>query len=320
MATAPMTSTDLVSSLITYIWSQFIPAYRARGFPYKNTLDVSDTIMNTGQAVKVTVGQVMASALLSDGGTRQLQDTPPLIATVTLNSDRYVAFGLTQLVEAFIAGQVTIPALINGAMNGLLNDFEQDIVNNLIANVPAANTVGTYGVNATESTFVSAVNTLVTNYMPQETYHALLAPSPGAFTQFIQIGRVTFAQERRNGSGFIEESAVVKPADSFDQDIMYNGGLWSNSQLIPQVSGSGSEIVSNVAWHPKALAVAVRPMPLPTPGTGAVAKNFIDAKTGVAIQMLQQWNLNNQSEEIVMKILYGMAPGQANWSCLIKSN
>ena len=322
MATAPMTSTDLVNSLITYLWDAFIPAYRARGYPYKHTLDVSNTVAKTGYAVKVTIGQVMASALLSDGGTRQLDDTPPTIATCTLNEDRYVAFGLTQLVEAYIENQATIPSLWNAALNGLLNDFEQDLVTQLVAAIPVANSVGTWGVALTQTNFIQAVNTLVTNYMPQENFYALLAPSPGAFGSFAQISTVTFAQERRNGSGFDEKSQAIEGPDKFDQNIVWNGGLWSNSQLIPQVTGSGSEIVTNVAWHPAALAVAVRPMPIPTMGSGAVARNMeADAKTGaLPIQVLQQWNLNTQSEELVLKMLYGIAPAQSHWSCALRSN
>jgi len=35
---------------------------------------------------------------------------------------------------------------------------------------------------------------------------------------------------------------------------------------------------------------------------------------------LQQWNINTQSEELVLKVLYGMAAAQPAWSCKVLSN
>jgi len=319
-ANQAMTSTDLVNSLMTYIWSQFVPAFRARGFPQRAVLDVSDTIATTGQSAKVTVGQVMPSSLLSDGNTRVLTDLPPLVAEVTLTQDRYVAFGLTQLVQAFINGQATLPALINAALNGLLNDMETDIVTNLVANAPQS--VGAFGTPISASTIISAFAALVQSYMPQETFYGLLAPTAGAITPFAQITNIVYAQERgsnRPGAG-ADLSLAAAPGESIMQDVSYMGGLWSASQLVPAPTVSGAVQASNIVWHPKALAVAVRPMPIPTQGTGAIARNFIDAKTGVAIQMLQQWNINTQSEELVLKVLYGMAAAQPAWSCKVLSN
>lgn len=317
-ANQAMTSTDLVNSLMTYIWSRFIPAFRARGFPRQGVLDVSEAVATTGQSVKVTVGQVMPSSLLSDGNTRVLTDLPPLVADVTLTQDRYVAFGLTQLVSAFIAGQATLPALIDAALSGLLNDMEIDIIANVVANAP--NSVGSFGTPITAATLISAFTTLVNNYMPQETYHGLLAPTAGAVTPFAQISNIVYAQERgsnRAGAGS-ELSLSAAPPESIMQDVSYMGGLWSASQLVPAPTVSGAVQASNIVWHPKALAVAMRPMPIPTSGIGAVARNFV--KGDVAIQMLQQWNINTQSEELVLKVLYGMAAAQPAWSCKVLSN
>ena len=63
----------------------------------------------------------------------------------------------------------------------------------------------------------------------------------------------------------------------------------------------------------------MRPMLIPTEGTGAKARNFIDPTTGVSVQMLEQWNFQSQSSELVLKVLYGMAPAQSQWSWLIKA-
>ena len=308
------TSTSLSDSLMTYIWSRFVPAFRARGFQKRAFLDVSDTIATTGYTAKVSVGQVMPSNLLSDGNTRVLSDLPPAIASVTLTQDRLVAFGLTQLVRAFIDGQATLPSMIDAAIAGLLNDMQEDIVSTLIANVPVGNVVGTYGANASETTFLAAVSGLIQNYMPQETYYGLLAPTAGAFDQFMQVKTVTWAQVR----GSTQDSPVIG-GPRFDQQINWNGGEWSASQLVPAPTVSGAIHASNVVWHPAAVAIAMRPMLIPEDGTGCKARNFTDPLTGVSVQLLQQWNIQSQASELVLKVLYGMASAQAQWSYLIKS-
>lgn len=312
------TATDLVDSLITYMWSRYVPAFKARGFNRQSILDVSDTIASTGYAAKVTVAQTMPSALLSDGSDRVLSDLPPVVADVVLTQDRVTAFSLSAYVEAFINGQPTLPAMVDAAMSGVINDFQEDLITTLIANVPAANIIGSYGVALGETQFIDAVSTLITNYMPNERYYALLAPTAGAYNEFMQIDRVTFAQIRRNGSGFVETSAVIADPSTYSSDIDYNGGSWSASQLVPAPTVSATVHSSNIAWHPAALAVAMRPSIIPTLGTGAVARNKIDEKTGASIQFLQQWNGTKQSEEMVVKSLYGMAPAQPQWSVLLR--
>jgi hypothetical protein len=313
------TTSDLTNSLITYIWSRFVPAFKARGFNKNSVLDVSEQVVSTGYATKVTVAQVMPSQLLSDGNTRVLSDLPPAVTDVVLTQDRYTAFGLTQLVSAFIAGQATLPAMIDAAISGLLNDTQEDIVSTIINNAP--NSVGTYGVAATETTFIEAVSTLIQNYMPQERYYGLLAPTAGSYDQFMQLNRVTWAQVRGwNANETGRESPVIDSPATYGTDIDYNGGLWSASQLVPAPTVSNAVYASNVAWHPAAVAVAMRPMPIPTLGVGAVAHNKVDMRTGAAVQFLTQWNYNTQAEELLCKVLYGVSPAQSQWSCLIKAS
>ena len=306
------TSTSLTNSLMTYIWSRFVPAFKARGFNKQSILDVSDTVATTGYTAKVSVAQVMPSNLLSDGNSRVLSDLPPAIASVTLTQDRLTAFGLTQLVQSFINGQATLPAMVDAAISGVLNDMQEDIISTIIANVPVANVCGTYGSNPTEATFLAAVTGLVQNYMPQETYYGLLAPTAGAWAQFAQIKSAVWAQVR----GYEQDSPVIAGARGFDQSINWNGGEWSQSQLVPAPTVSAAIHSSNVVYHPAAIAVAMRPMPIPT--GGPIARNFTDPTTGVSVQMITQWNLLTQSEELIVKVLYGMAAAQAQWSWIIK--
>jgi hypothetical protein len=297
---------------MTYLWSRFVPAFKARGFDKLSVLDVSDTVATTGYTAKVSVAQVMPSNLLSDGNSRVLSDLPPAIASVTLTQDRLTAFGLTQLVQAFINGQATLPAMVDAAISGVLNDMQEDIISTIIANVPVANTSGSYGSAITESSALAAVTGLVANYMPQEPYKALLAPTAGAWGTFAQIKSAVWAQVR----GYQQDSPVIGNARSFDQ-IAWQGGEWVQSQLVPAPTVSAAVHSSNPVWHPAAIAVAMRPMPVPT--GGPIARNFVDPVTGCSVQMITQWNLLSQSEELVVKVLYGMAPAQAQWSWLIKA-
>ena len=305
------TASDLTDSLMTYIWSKFVTAFRARGFDKMAFLDVSDTIASTGHVAKVTVAQTMPSNLLSDGDTRVLSDLPPAVASVTLTQDRIAAFAVSSIVEAFINGQATLPAMVDAALAGVLNDMAEDFISTIIANIPVGNVVGTYGSNPTESTFLGAVTGLVQNYMPEETYYGLLAPTAGAWGQFAQVKTAVWAQVR----GKNEDSPVIKGPKAFDQAIQWNGGLWSQSQLVPAPTVSAAIHSSNPVWHPSALAVAMRALPVPV--GGPIAKNFTDPNTGLTVQQVIQWNILTQSQELLVKVLYGMAPAQSQWSYMI---
>lgn len=315
-AVVAMTTTDLQYSMMKYIWSQFVPAFRARGFAKKTVLDVSNVVAETGQTAKVTIAQRMTAANLQDGATKVLTDLPPLVAEVSLTNDIYNAFGVTEVAASLIAGQPTLPALVQGAMNGVLDAIEELIVTNIADNVPAANVIGTSSAALTEALCIQAGNLLVQNYMPQEAYYALLAPSTGAWGAFSQIDRVTWAQIR----GYNQTSAVIGPPESFDQEVAYNGGYWSRSQLVQSVTVSGASETANILWHPMASAVAIRPPKLPSVGVGCIARNFVDAKSGIALQMSTMYNKDTLSEEMVIRSLVGVAPAQVAWSSMIVSN
>lgn len=319
MATYNMNSTDFVNSLMIYMWSKFVPSFRARGLPFRHVLDVSDTIANTGQTVKVTVAQVQTANNLADGGTKVLNDTPPLVANVTLTDDFYVSFGITDLVKSFINGQPTLPAVVNGALHGLLNTIEQQIITDLIANVPAANVVGTYGTNITTTNFIQAQNILTANYAPRADYMAFLAPTAGAWGQLVQIPNVVYAQERgwpSTQTGAL--SPLTLPGGEYGQQVQWNGGLWSQSQLCPSPTVSGAVQSGNPVWMKEALAVAMRVPEAPIPGSGAIANNFVDAESGIAMQMLWTYNKDTLANEMVLRTIFGDASAQPAWSALIK--
>jgi hypothetical protein len=201
-------------------------------------------------------------------------------------------------------------------MNGVLDAIEQTIITNIADNVPSANVIGTASSAITEANAIQAGNLLVQNYMPQEAYFALLAPTAGAWGAFSQIDRVSWAQIR----GFNQNSLVIGAPESFDYEVNYNGGLWSRSQLVQAVTVSGASECANILWHPMASAVAIRPPKLPSVGVGCIARNFVDAKSGIALQMSTCYNIQTLSEEMVIRTLLGCAPAQVAWSSMIVSN
>ena len=316
MAVVAMTTTDLQYSMMKYIWSQFVPAFRARGFTRKSVLDVSSVVAETGQTAKVTIAQKMTAATLGDGSTKVLTDLPPLVAEVSLTQDIYNAFGVTDLAASLIAGQPTLPAIVQGALHGLLDAIEETIVTNICDNVPAANVIGTSSSALTEALCIQAGNILVQNYMPQEMYYGLLAPTTGAWGAFSQIDRVSWAQIR----GSAQNSLVIGQPENFDYEVAYNGGLWSRSQLVQAVTVSGSSECANIVWHPMASAVAIRPPKLPSVGVGCIARNFTDVKSGISLQMSTMYNKDTLSEEMVIRTILGVAPAQVAWSSMIVSS
>lgn len=315
-----MNAGDFVYSLMPYMWAKFVPALRARGLPFKHILDVSETVAETGAVAKVTVAQNLTANDLGDGQTKILDNTPPLVAEVAISDDVYVSFGVTDFVSSIINGQPTLPAMVEGALFGLLNDIETQIVTDIIANVPVANVVGSFNSALTATTLSSAQSILVQNYAPSEDFYALVSPTPNGWDSLITIGNIVFAQNLWAPYGRTgENSPTMADAAEYGQNVRYLGGNWSQSQLVPFPTVSGQIHSSNVLWHPAALAVACRAPKPPTPGIGVVARNFVDSRSGIALQMSYMYNKDTLAEEMVLRTLIGDAPAQANWSALIKS-
>lgn len=315
-----MNAGDFVYSLMPYMWAKFVPALRARGLPFKHILDVSETVASTGATAKVTVAQNLSSNDLSDGSTKVLDDTPPLVAECTLSDDIYVSFGLTDVVASFLNKQPTIPAVLEGALTGLLNDIESQFVTDIIANVPVGNVVGAYNTALTATTLSSGQSKLVQNFAPSQDFYCLVSPTPNGWDQVTQIPNVTYAQNRWAPYGVTgENSMVVAGGDVYGQNIRYLGGEFSQSQLVPFPTVSGNIQSSNVMWNKEALCAAIRPPELPMPGIGVVARNFVDAASGIALQMSWMYNKDVLASEMVLRTIIGDAPAQPAWSVLIKS-
>ena len=172
---------DVASMLMTYMWNGFVPALRARGLPFRHSLDVSEAVADTGQSVKIHIAQNMTPSNVADGATPTGSTTVPTIATASLTEDLLVKFNITDFLASLINGQPTTPAMFAGAVAGMLNAIESTLVTDLLAAVPVANEVGSLGTAITADSFRAAQNILVQNYMPPRNYKALLAPTAGAW-------------------------------------------------------------------------------------------------------------------------------------------
>jgi len=313
-----MNSGDFVYSLMPFMFSRFVPALRARGLPFKHMLDVTDTVAAVGATAKVTIAQNQTARNLIDGQTKILNDVPPLVSEVTISDDIYNSFGVTDFVSALISKQPTIPATVQGALFGILNSLEEQLVTDLTYNVPAANVVGAYNTALTSATLSSAQSVLVQNYAPAEEYYGLVAPSPNAYDSLIAIPTITWTQTRWAPATGTQNSLVVDDPVTYGQEIQYLGGRWSQSNLVAFPTVTVVEC-NNIIWNKQALAVIVRPPDLPMPGIGVVARNFVDAPSGIALQMSFMYNKDVLAQEAVIRTMVGDAPGQQLWSCLIKS-
>ena len=314
-----MNAGDYVYSLMPFMWNLFIPALRARGLPFRHILDLSDTAATTGATVKVTVAQNQTPSNLTDGGTKTLNDTPPLVSEVTITDDIYNSFGVTDFVSALINKQPTLPATVAGALAGLLNGIESQFVTDLVYNVPVANDVSSFNTALTAAIISSAQSTLVKNYAPAEDFYCLLSPTPNAWDSLIAIETVTWAQVRGAPATGDKNSLVVEAGESYGQGIRYLGGEFSQSVLVPYPTVSTQIRSSNIMWNRAALAAIIRPPEAPMPGIGVVARNFIDGPSGIALQMSFMYNRDTLAQEMVLRTLIGDAPGQPLWSVLLRS-
>lgn len=311
-----MNAGDFLYSLMPYMWSKFVPALRARGLPFRHVLDVSDTVATTGVTAKVTVAQNQTPTNLYDGYTKTLNDTPPLVAEVTITDDITNAFGVTDFVSAVINKQPTLPATVAGALVGLLNGIEEQFIVDLIYNVPVANVVSSFNTALTAPILSAGQSTLVKNYAPAEDFYCLLSPTPNAWDSLIAIPTITWAQVRHAGAA--KDSIVLDAGESYGQNVRYLGGEFSQSTLVPYPTVTVIQS-SNIMWNKYALAAIVRPPELPMPGIGVVAQNFVDGPSGIALQMSHMYNKDTLAQEMVIRTLIGDAPAQPLWSVLIKS-
>lgn len=309
MANAPMTSlaASLGASganvLLRYLASQVIAAGRNIGTPLKYINDVSEAVAQKGEKVGVFKQPDVASALLTDGNAKVLDDTPGTTVDVTLNKHRYQAMSMTQIAQA-LAGSEYAAQNVRARITGLLNDVESDVLSVITAGI-TTNTTGTYNTAIDEAAVKGAVAKLDESKTPYpriglvrhdlNAYGAL--SSLAGFDQFQYTG---------------QQSPNVSPMGG--QGRLWRDVNWFKTQALPKATNN----IDNVVFNPQAIAMAMRPLAAPM-APGVMAETVFDPESGVVFQILYQWDGSKLAEEIVIHCLYGYSVIKETWAVLLKS-
>lgn len=74
-----------------------------------------------------------------------------------------------------------------------------------------------------------------------------------------------------------------------------------------EVTSAGVHLPThNMAFHPDAITLAMRPLPLPPAGSGAVGAYIVDPESGLAMRFMQQYDLLSRGLIQSIDVLYGV--------------
>lgn len=310
MANAPITSAAAslgssgLNSLLTYFMDSFESQKRNRNsiLIHCNT-DASALVAQQGQTVTIPLYATTASSLITDGDAIVGDDSTGSTSSVTLNKHRATKFSLTQVAQA-LDGNKVVNGLLQGRINGVLNDIETDVCS-VVTSGFTTNTVGTYNSAITEANATLAMGNLFAQKVPEGELVALVHPSVNAWQALVQIPE--FADYQNTGMVSQNNQANYGSIGQY-----WHGARWFMSQ---GVNKSGTS-VDNFVMHKNAICVAMRAFDAPmAPGVQAVPMNI----DGVALQVLLQWNGDRLADEMVVHALYGYAVGEEKFGALFKS-
>lgn len=288
-----------------------VPAVRNWGSPLKYVTNVSDAVAERGNIVGVTVAPNVLASDLVDGQATINDDTPGSTVNVTLSQQKISKFSITS-VDAALAGGVQFAMKQQAAVNAVLNAVEEDVMATGLAGSTSNTYVGSANTAITEAVIVSAVQTILDQRPPaNEPLIAQIRSGTTSWGALMQLSN--FVQAYTIASGNAVGATGPAHESSYGQGKLWHFAQWYLSHAVPKVSTT----TSNLLWHPKALAVAMR-VPV-APVTGAIAETVMDAEKGIVLQIIQQWDGARLANEFIVRALYGAAVVKPEWLIEVRS-
>jgi hypothetical protein len=299
--------------ILQFLSDYFVQAARNRGNPLKRFTNVSDTVASRGDVARVPVSATIASNTMTDGDQRTLDDTSVTCVDITLNTNRYAAYSMTD-VARLLSGSAIDLALFKSRVAGILNDTEADFLNNFVTG-STTNVQGTYGSALTEANVCSLMVKLYNYKPPKELFEAFV--SPLAWSQLVQIANFNAGSVRGYLPG---EEAPALSKTWGEPDRPWHGCYWHLCQGITATTVSATLDTNNVIAHPQSVAIAFRPLDTDKEGSsGYVTHPFADEEAGVAGSIVLAKNFLNYSDEITVRLLYGYNIVKETWTGLLKT-
>lgn len=298
--------------LLRFLSARIIRAVRNRGNPLAKISNVSGDLAQLGQVVGIPISPNKTAPLMTDGSSIVLDDSPGTTFNITLNRQRLSNFSITAVDQA-MAGNVQAELAMDSAIAALLNGIEEDVMSVATASFTTNSAVGTYNTAITEAVISQGVEAVL----------GQRPPTGDAFLGFIKSGTTSWGALMQL-SNFVQAQTILSGGAgemSPAHGAAYgNGKLWHNTRwymvnAMPQTGTSTDGLII----HPQAIAVAFRQPAPPTPGTGAMAEMVSDSESGIAFQVVQQWDGARQANQIVVKSLYGYGVPKEQFGVQVKS-
>lgn len=276
---------------VTYLSDLVVRARKNRGGPLRMVTDVSADIEEQGASCQVWSAPNLTSRTLNDGASIVRDDDTGSSATVTINRLRYSAFAMTT-VAAAMGGDAIAQGRLESAIAAVINGTEEDVLS-LVSGFANNATAGTGNTALTEAEMVEASQVLDTAKIPKP-YFGLIRPDAKGWYALTQLANFTAA----------DHTGLSNPKF---EDGMGAGRLWHGVRWYPchAVNKSGTTTY-NFVFNPQAVAVAFR-MPVAPNTNAAQAYNIVDVESGIAFQIVEQYDRDTMANELVVRVLYGYA-------------
>lgn len=207
---------------------------------------------------------------------------------VVLDKHKYVAWHVED--EASATAVADGLNYVSDAAVQLAEAIETDL---LALHADVATAIGTAGTDLTKSTIIGARKALNDQKCPQMMRNLIVSTKDDA--ALLAIDDFVRADARGDDGTALEQARLGR---------LYGMDTYM-SQLVDVTSGS-PDTTHNIAFHPAAFMLAMRPLPLPRPGSGAIGTYIVDPVSGVAMRYTIQWDSDALKMKHVLDVLYGV--------------
>ena len=215
--------------------------------------------------------------------------TPANAATVQVTLSRHETVDF--IVEDYANAQANSDLLmryVQPAAIALAEQIESDLMS-LYSSF--ATSIGTSGTNITAALVQSARKTLNDNRAPVSN-RALIVSTKDEIALLADTTLTQYFAYAENKA--ITEGSIGK---------LYGMEVFT-SQLIPVVTGTPNS-TKCIAMHKDAILLATRPFRDIPASSGVEASTIIDPVSGIAIRVLNQYDINNRGAHVGFDVLYG---------------
>lgn len=249
--------------------------------------DVRDSPAQKGDTISVNERGSLTAQDKTEGTPLTFQAPQNSKKSLVLNKHKVVPWAMEDVASSLAIDDAV--DYIDDATDTLVEQIEDDV---WAEYANASNTVGVAGQDINVSTILESRRHLQENNAPGDGRVFAMSTKDGE--NVLGIDKLTKANERGDG-GEALRNASIGTAYGFN---------FFESNRVP-TTGSDPTVHHNLALHPRAATIAMRPLKLPPAGT-AVGAYIVDEDTGIILRMIQSYGHEDMGVRMTLDILYGL--------------